>query len=172
MKTRHRETREEGAYTFHYDRRERLATGGVDRDGAPARKGGIFKRNRSLAIVVIDLLVILLVFGLYRFFWAPTPHLSRIAEHSLTLVAFEFGSDIYVTLRIEAEDGSAGAPVTVEFEAGDESALVQDVLPGSGSKTTVRAILSMGRNARVDAVGATVTVGEQSVSLSANIEEE
>jgi hypothetical protein len=160
---RQEESREDGAYAFHYHRQERLSRGGVDRDGPAPPKGSIFKRNRSLAIVVIDLLVILLIYGLYILFFAPSNSSATIAGHALTLRAFSFESDAYVTLVFEAGDEARREPVTVTFEAGEETVEVSEVLPEAGTSKNLRAILDGQGEERVTA---TVTVGDEVISLS------
>jgi hypothetical protein len=165
--TRAPETRETGAHTFHYDRSERLERGGVDRDGSPQKSGGLFKRNRSLAIVVIDLLVILLIYGLYVLFFAPAGHTATIAGHEMTLRAFSFDQDLYLTVRAVGSDDAESRPVTVVFAVGEETEVVQALLPGAGQARTVRAIVE---GAVADRVTATISVGQDSQTLRASVD--
>lgn len=163
------ETRDPGAYTYHYDRMERLSRGGVDRDRADGQQGGLFKRNRSLAIIVIDLLVILLIYGLYQLFFAPAGHIGEIAGHEVTLRAFSFDDELYVTLRAAGNGDAIESPMTVVFAAGDESAAAQELLPGADSERAYRAVLAVPASSRVTA---TLTVGGETETLQAVVDAE
>lgn len=163
------ETRDPGAYTYHYNRTERLSRGGTDRDRRDEQQGGIFKKNRSLAIVVIDLLVILLIYGLYQLFFAPASHIGEIAGHEVTLRAFSFDEEIYVTLRASGAEGALESPLTVVFAAGEETSAAQELLPGAGEARSYRAVLAAPESERVTA---TLNVGDSVETLQAAVDAE
>ena len=113
---------------FHYNRDERTA-------GRPERRprGGFLFRNRSLAIVLIDLLVVFVVFVLLRLFVFSGDQVNTVGPFAVALEAFMFEDDLYLTVSVEALDpleprSGAESLFVVEFPDGTE---VTDVVPAS-----------------------------------------
>jgi hypothetical protein len=132
------ETRSAGGHHFHYDRSERLAAkAGGERVEV---SGGLFKRNRSLAIILLDLGVIVIIFLLLQFVITPGRSATRSGDFRLELKAFRFEDEIYSTLEITRFRDRMGlisgeeALVEVRIEDGEE---ILDVLPGAVDETIV-----------------------------------
>jgi hypothetical protein len=91
------ETRVPGGAGFHYSREERLAGTNLGKREEPK---GLFRRNRSLAIILLDVLLILLIYVLFQFVFTPGRSRARVGDYDLTLSAFRFESEIYASVEI------------------------------------------------------------------------
>lgn len=90
------ETRERGQYAFHYDREERLAR----KPRKAPEPGGFLQRNRSLLIVLLDIVLVIAMFALYVLFFRTAPTSSEMDGFLVDGNAFVFDEEIYVTLSI------------------------------------------------------------------------
>ena len=129
------EVRDDRSLHFHYNREERLAqTGGP----TPPEPKGLFRRNRSLAIILLDLLLILLIFVLFQFVFTPGRSAARVGDYDLELSAFRFEDELYVTVEITRSRNREEIPsgddqlVTVEVPGVEP---VLDALPVSQSQS-------------------------------------
>ena len=169
-----RETRDPGRAGFHYSREERL---GYESDGGGEEPRGIFRRNRSLAITLIDVLVVLLMFGLYLLFFRPEPGVESLGGYRFEGNAFRFDGDLYVTLTATRADDAPAAVgeaslLRVEFPGGE---VVTDVLPTDPDfPTVVRHVAEADRPAGTnredpapagDEVGVTVSFADHRLDL-------
>ncbi|MCK4516054.1 MAG: hypothetical protein KAU31_12395 [Spirochaetaceae bacterium] len=135
------EIRDGKSYHFHYDRAERL--GGAENE-KPSEAKGLFQRNRSLAIILLDVIIIVIMFLLFQFIFTPGRSWTRVGDYRAELTAFRFESEVYATVeisRVRAGEEQPTGPdslVVIRF-AGREDVL--DVLPaaidGRISATTV-----------------------------------
>ncbi|MFW5737511.1 MAG: hypothetical protein ACOCYX_01250 [Spirochaetota bacterium] len=91
------ETSDPSQYVFHYDRVERLG----DRADRERPTGGIFKRNKSLLIVLLDIVLVMMMFLLYILFLRPEPGVVQAEGYLLDGEAFAFDEEVFVTVRIE-----------------------------------------------------------------------
>lgn len=138
------ETSGRGDLGFHYDREERLG----DRGEREPEQGGIFRRNRSLAITLLDLLLVLIIFALYMIFFRPgaSDALARLDGYEVDASAFVFEAEVYVTVTVELTDSEAvrdgeQSLVRLEFPDGTSST---DVLPSDRDfPTTVRHVVPL-----------------------------
>jgi hypothetical protein len=113
------ETREPGHYVYHYSREERLSRKPQE---APEADGFI-KRNRSLLIVLLDIVLILVVFVLYLLFFHTAPTSTEMDGFIVDGNAFVFDGDIYLTLSITRGGNAVLVPqddmlVEVSFPGG------------------------------------------------------
>ena len=137
-----RETSNPDELQFHYSRAERL---GRDEDAADERPKGLFKRNRSLLIVVLDVFLLLLMFVLLQFLFRPGTTSKRVGDFTFTVTAFVFDNEVYATVEALAlSDWNAtsgeSALLTLRFPDGSE---VTDVLPSAaGESTVVRSVFA------------------------------
>lgn len=133
------ETSGRGDLGFHYDRDERLG----DRGERKSEQGGIFRRNRSLAITLLDVLLVLIIFALYMVFFRPGASDALVSVDGYTVdgSAFVFETDVYVTVTVELEDGEGvrdGDDTLLRLEFPDGTTAT-DVLPSDPEfPTTVR----------------------------------
>jgi hypothetical protein len=123
------ETRGGSDLHFHYDREERLAGTNLGKDPGPK---GLFRRNRSLAIILLDIIVIVIMFIVFLFVFTPGRSWTRIGDYRIDLKAFQFEDEIYASLivrrvraRRELPSGSESL-IQVRFP---ETAELLDVLP-------------------------------------------
>lgn len=135
------ETREPDRFVRHYDREERLA---LKHDREPER-GGLFARNRSLLIILLDIVLVLVMFVLYLLFLRPDTVVTQIDGFTLGGSAFVFDTEIYLTVTI-GRSGDAplldGAETLVRI-AFPDGADVTDTLPTDPEyPTIVRHVLS------------------------------
>jgi hypothetical protein len=146
-----KETEYPGQLHFHYNRDERQAVLSPEVVERYARKRGIFRGNRPLVILFLDVLFVLILY----FIISPILHRYAAATdlngYELRLRAFLFENATYVSVQIEAEEAAAAGEqnlVTIRFsieDADSETELV-DVLPGSpGEVMMYRARLPGGK---------------------------
>jgi len=115
---------------FHYNREDRLSM-----DGAPdlsKRKGGFLKGNRSLTILLLDILLLALIAFVVIGLFQRSSHKGKLEGYSLTLSALAYQDAAYVTLTLESLKAAAAPPrVFVKFylSGSDEELFVSDVLP-------------------------------------------
>ncbi len=103
-------------YHYHYNRDERNAL-----KHQPAREstsGNIFKRNRSLAIVVIDVGILLLIFGIWWAFLRTPTDSTTVQDYRFELTGGVSDNETYavLTVRNDGDDRSA-ALFDARFEA-------------------------------------------------------
>lgn len=145
-----------GSLSFHYDREERLR-------GRPEQtpRGGFLFRNRSLAIVVIDLLVVFVVFVLIRLFIFTGAGSASIGPFEVTLDAFAFDNEIYLTVTVTATEPvvpTSGEETLFEVTFPDD-VTVTDLLPDSeGERTEVRYVVGPDESGGIQNEDGTVTV--------------
>jgi hypothetical protein len=133
--------RGDGQVHYHYSREERLA----GRAEPKEESGSIFRRNRSLVIILLDVSLVLLMFLLYLFIFRPQLDLVEIGPFQVTGTAFSFDDGIYITVTTTLTDGdreprTGGASlVTVQWPDGST---VTDALPVDPEYPTVtRAVM-------------------------------
>ena len=161
------ETRGGTQLGFHYSRAERLAAGGhAEKDPEPK---GLFRRNRSLAIILLDIVVIVIMFLLFQFVFNPGRSWTRVEDYRIDLTTFRFENEVYATVDIERvreqqETPSGGDTlVVIRFPGRDQ---LLDVLPSRlNETTTVSAVFGPGEIEaetalvlEVELLGRTVTV--------------
>ncbi|MFP4509441.1 MAG: hypothetical protein ACLFNQ_04865 [Spirochaetaceae bacterium] len=132
-----------GELHFHYNRDERLKR--APRRRKPVTSGSIFRRNRGLTIVLLDVLLLLIVFGIWWGF-LRTPEDSAMQDgYRFELSALGRDNTTLVTLTITNRGDAFDAPL---FDAafrliGDENIASdtiddRDVLPVPGDVRTMR----------------------------------
>jgi len=140
-------------YHYHYNREERTAL-----NHQPARqtsKGNIFQRNRSLAIVVIDVGILLLVFGIWwAFLRTPTDSVT-VEDYRFELTGGVSDDETYAVLtvrndgqdrsaalfdaRFEARPAAAGEPADGGQDTGERAvAEEREILPLPGDVQVLR----------------------------------
>lgn len=130
---------------FHYDREDRLS-----REGAPdlgKRRGGILKGNRSLTILLLDILLLLLIAFVVIGLFQRSSYKGKLEGYALTLSALAYQDAAYITLTLEGLKAEAEAPrVFVKFylAGSDEELFVSDVLPvKEGEKIVLKGSLPL-----------------------------
>lgn len=162
-----------GGLTYHYSRSDRLKMGGHDLE-APKKKGSIFNRNRSLAIVLIDIALIVVIYIIFSLVFNTEPTSESYGGYNFSLRAVAFADEVLCTVRVtqqEPEEGVAGVPATVRFSSGGGSAETIDLLPtGNTSERLFRARLQ--RSEAANEVRATVEIGDHSFTIETQVVEE
>lgn len=157
------ETRGEGQYHYHYDRSEREVglSGYAERN---LHTSGFLRRNRSLAITLIDLLVLLLLFLLIMFYLKMQPSGSRFEGLEVTSDAYLSEERLFVALTFErTEDSGPTGMVRVLFRVlpDDRRLELIDALPKSmGDSRTMRGVVEC--SSREPRLFATVDLEERS----------
>lgn len=154
-----------GSEGFYYKREERLqnASDSVKElsGSAPGkRRGGVFRRNRGLLIVILDIGIILLLFGIYHFFLRPDPTTAQAAGYRGELDAVVFEGETLVAVRVTMlEEDAADGLFSLRFFLNDtEVYATQDLLPRSvGEEVVVRTVLA----GESDELTAIVDFGEE-----------
>jgi len=166
------ESRTEGEYRFHYDREERIRRSG--REERVPQTGGIFKRNRSLAIILLDLIIVLIIFVIFGVIFRPDPSTGRAEGCEFTLRAVAYADQTLVSVRIRNVEGTLTEPqriVTVTAGPPDKpaSTQVKDLIPEKGKERVVRATLPP---LPAGEVTSRISVAGSSLTLTTNIVEE
>ncbi|TVQ20194.1 MAG: hypothetical protein EA382_15440 [Spirochaetaceae bacterium] len=111
---------------------------------SPARRRRLFTRNRSLVITVLDLSIVLLIFGIYFFVLAPDPSRTRVDGVLASVESFAFDDQVYVTVTVtrterdEPVDGARSILVVVF----DDGTRVVDALPHPDEPIYVRHVIA------------------------------
>lgn len=128
---------------YHYSREERLSQ--KERSGRQKSEhsGSIFRRNRSLTIVLLDLSVLLIVFGIWWAFLRTPADSTTIGEFRVELGAGVETGRTYATLTLRnIGDDRSGALFDVRFTGVDGDSLFElsdrDVLPVPGDIRLLR----------------------------------
>jgi hypothetical protein len=125
------ESRDKGGHYFHYNRDERLSRASL-RYGDGKKKG--FFSNRGRVIVLIDILVLVLLYGVISFFTGSDPDRLRTEGSDFRLTAFVHEGEIYASLKIirvdENEDpGSVIVEAVFSLDETFDEAAIKDLLP-------------------------------------------
>jgi hypothetical protein len=162
---------------YHYSRRDRLSMA-----NAPGRRdsgGGIFRRNRTLLIILLDL-VIILILGLFlaRFLYARVNR-ADLEGYNVVLRSVRAEGVILATLTITrtASRSAAGQMVYVRFslernpEEGD-STYVSGLGPRvRGGESVIRAVIPPSpSSASSDVLYAEIRIGDSRTRLSTGVE--
>lgn len=163
---------DDGELRFHYSRSDRLELGGSDRE--ETRRGGVFRRNRSLTIVLIDIMIIIVIYVLFAFVFNAQPRNESYAGYDFSLRAVAFANEVLCTLTVSRNDPTdevVGRPAAVRFESGAAQETVLDLLPSGNRRQRIfRARLPKEQSSGEVAV--TVTIGEHQFKLESTVEEE
>jgi hypothetical protein len=113
------ETRTPGEFTYHYDREERLK--GLSFDFPRQKSRGIFRRNRGLTFILIDVFILFLI----GFVLVPLLRARMEVEtwkgYVFEIEATRFDDTVFAKLTIsDRGDGAyGGEPIEVTFSYGD-----------------------------------------------------
>jgi hypothetical protein len=163
--------REEGEPRLHYSREDRLSLPSA-RSLQPRRRGGPFRGNRSLMIILLDVLLILFLgIVVVRFLNNQTSR-ANIAGYAISLRAVQSGEVVEAALSVRGPaEGSAapaaGQSIQVHFSLsssagqgpseslssalpapGGEPLLLRQAIPGSGEPKTLYADVQVGQMRR------------------------
>ncbi len=150
-----------GDYHYHYKREERLGT--VGHRPMRERSGGIFRRNRSLLILLLDLTIIVIVFGIWWFFLRTPTDETVVDGYRIELSARvqDDGTVATLTIRNSGSDRES-ALFNAELSAsGVEAETQHDVLPLPGDLRVMRTTW----DERLEDVRANISWNDRSVSI-------
>lgn len=120
---------------FHYNRTERYKLPGAPPKRIPRKKKGIFKRNPSLKILILDVLFILLLSAGIRFFFLREQPSGRVDGCEFRLHEILVKDKLFVSLDIHRDDsseaGQSTLPVTFFLEPEGEIRNVTVELPSN-----------------------------------------
>ena len=156
-----------GGLHYHYDREERLA----HRPDRWEPSGGIFKRNRSLTIILIDVLIVLMLFGIFRLFVFGGDGPPQLRGYTVDLDVLDTSQGVLaiVTLQAGEDPEESSGIVTVRFRpAGGEAVEVKDLVPEPGERRRISELFPGG----TPSVTATVEIDEDLLELEGSVESE
>ncbi len=157
----------DGGLHYHYDREERLAR----RPDRWQPSGGIFKRNRSLTIILIDVLIVLMLFGIFRLFVFGGDRPPQLRGYTVGMDAVETSQGVLaiVTLQAGDEPEESSGIVTVRFRpAGGEPVEVKDLVPEPGARRRISELFP-GGTASVTAI---VEIDGEALELERSVDTE
>jgi len=131
-----KESREDGETRFYYHREER--TGGSG--GGEQKKASLFRRlfrmNRSTLIVLLDIIVLTVVFMIFRPAMTKSDYRLETEQVRVELSGFLFDTKGFVNCKVEALEDNSGGPVTVKVftEGGGEGQILADTVPETGGE--------------------------------------
>lgn len=159
---RKEESREPGSLHFHYDREER-------EDGLSKyvrqnlHTTGFLRRNRSLAITLIDLAVLVPLVLIFVFFIRSRPGPELYAGYELRATASRSGDRIFVAIEFERTEESVidgFVRISLRVLPDDRRVELVDALPeGPGERRTIRGMVES--TAKEPRLFATIDLGEQ-----------
>lgn len=163
----------DGSTYYHYNREERLAR---RQDAYERPSGGILRRNRSLTIILIDVLIVLMLFAIFRFFFfgrEETPTVQGYAV-SAELLETSQGSLGLVSISAPEEAPESSGIVTVRFavlgsdQEDARSVEVKDLLPEGGERRRVSELFAGGP----EEIRVVVEIDGETLELRASLPEE
>ncbi len=92
---------DDARYHFNYSREEREARTSRKSAGKPQT---LFSRHRGTIIVLFDLMIIAVVFVVFRGFLIPEPHRDALAGYELELQAVPDGDEVTIRVRVVSTD--------------------------------------------------------------------
>jgi hypothetical protein len=159
---------------YHYSRKQRLSLSTAPRERD--RGGGIFRKNRILLIILLDL-VIILVLGLFlmRYLNAQV-HRADLEGYSVVLRGLYFGEVVFATLTITNKGGRSvtGARIYARFSLDrafdeEDTTYSSAILPDDGEgQTILRLTIPAAEGAKV--LYSEVEIGDSAKRLSAGLE--
>lgn len=168
--------RDPNRYDYHYDRDERMKRLPDDvraKLTGPSPKG-LFRKNRTLTIILLDIVVIVVVW----FVFLPlirTGASGRLEGYSFSLHSFSYGNRALISLKVVNESAGHGLPPSYTaifgLSSDNESVEMQGPLPEEPhASTTLRTSLPLA--AKTVAVVCTVKLANKTLSLKARLQKE
>lgn len=132
-------------FHFHYDQEERQKYLSDRIRERTTGKPGLFKRNRSLLVILIDILIILLIIVVVIPFIGREDNVARNNGYTFTFGGFVFEDkslfNVKITNSAKEESGeNKTKTVAITFSVGgtERTVTVTDILPGPGKERIVR----------------------------------
>lgn len=162
---------------FHYSREDRLRMGG--REPGEAKSGGLF-RNRTLLIILLDVILIFIIFGAANLLFPIFGSRTTIDGNLFRLRGVEVEARILFTLMVERqsseppeEESIFQVRFSLENEAGRSEAVsdwLSDVAPGAPEeRRVVRFEAPVEEDAAWETAVATVRLGDEELRLATRI---
>jgi hypothetical protein len=162
---------------FHYSREERLRMGG--REPEERKPGGIF-RNRTLLIILLDVIFIFIIFGAANLLFPIFGSRTTIDGNLFRLRGVEVEESILFTLMVERQtseppEGESIFQVrfSLESEEGrreEVSDWISDVAPTAPEeRRVVRYEAPVGQDSAWETAVATVRLGDEELRLATRI---
>lgn len=148
-------------YHYHYKREERL--GMVGHRPMKERGGSLFRSNRSLVILLLDITILLIVFGIWWFFLRTPTDETSVDGYRIELSARLQDGETVATLTIRNSGSDRGSELfDAELSAsGVDAETRQDVLPLPGDLRVLR----ISWDERLEDVRATISWSDRSVDI-------
>jgi len=143
-----RETGGDQPYTYHYNKEERLSLS--DTLSKTPKRGGIFRGNRGLIILLIDVAIIALVAVIMlQIFPKDNQNTIKIGGYQFeTKVLVSEDGILYIHTNISAQNAEKAASyadeiVKIQYSLGENSAStrITDILPAKNEERTLRTSL-------------------------------
>lgn len=163
-------------YDYHYDREERLSHLSPEARAQISGRSstGIFRKNRTLSIILIDIVVIALVWFVFLPLIRTGPS-GRLEGYSFVLHSFSYGGRALISLKAVKDDQKAGLPPSYSAAFGlsssNRSVEMQGGLPMKVHQTTTLRT-SLPLSGKTNAVVCTVVLGGKKLKLKARLQPE
>lgn len=153
---------------FHYSREERLSLLSAPDLSSRGDKRGVFRRNRTLLIILLDICVVSLLVLIYsRFLYVP-PYQGELAGVLLVLNAYETEEKclgILTVKRVDEPEREGAVQMRVVFRrAGEQVQLTETLPPGLGDNVEIP--VSFPRLDQAGTVDAEIRIGEEVIVLT------
>ena len=166
--------RDEQPNGYHYSRQDRLSMASAPR--FPERKGGIFRRNRTLLIILLDL-VIIMILGVFlvRFLYARVNR-AELEGYRVVLRGVRTEEVVLATLTVTNTTAAPMGQKTVfarfslERNPDEEEATYVSGVVGEGERILRAAIPLSASSASAEVLYAEVRIGDSRERLSAGLE--
>ncbi len=140
------ESKDPDQVRFHYNREERRQNLSHYTRNLGRKPKGILRGNRSLGILLVDILVIILIYVIFSFFGGITSTSKINSGYTLGFNGFSYDDKIYLSLRITArrnQESLDNKMIEAVFSLGrqGDELTVMEILPEEkGDSRVLRAV--------------------------------
>jgi hypothetical protein len=156
-------------FNYHYNREERLKMPNAPKNNYE-KSNNILKKNKSLAIILIDIVIFVIVFSVIKFFFILPSNFDNNNGYSLTLSGFSTNEEVIVRVKIEKKENDApegNAEITFTAEGRDLD--LSEVLPKEKGEY-IEITDSIKISEKTDHISASVMINNELSELSLDLD--
>lgn len=158
----------ENNFNYYYSREERLNMPNAPKINSDKSKN-IFKKNKSLAIILIDIIIFLIVFSVIKLFLETPSFMDNNSGYLLTLSGFSTNEEVIVRIRIEKKENTVTeGTADIIFKAGSNSLELKNELPDNKGEV-IEITDSIKVSSKTNLIKAVVVIGTEKSELSLDL---
>ena len=157
-------------HNYHYKREERLTMPNAPKKDTNLSKN-IFKRNKSLVIILVDIIIILVVFSFFKIFIEMPSYVDENNGYVLTLSGFSTSEEVIVRIKIKKEEqDAASGKAEMTFKAGNNKLEIISELPVKAGEV-LEITDTIGVLEKSDELTAEIKINNKISKLSLNLDD-